>query len=118
MKSILKFIWVLLACLIGLAIVVVIFIGPFSADTLQQSRLACAHSVEVLTGHKYTIISVKNGKTTDTFNGFAETKSVMCKTSLVRKKIIELRIGSLNRVNDLEKRDRNFNPQLDYFHDH
>jgi len=118
LKSILKFICMLWACLIGLAVVMVIFVGPFSADTLQQSRLACVHSVEVLTGHEYTIISVKNGKTTDTFNGFAEGKSVMCKTSLVRMKIIELRIGSMNRVNDLEKRDRDFNPRLDYFHNH
>ena len=118
MKALSKFIWLLLACLIGLTVVMVILVGPFSADTLQQSRLACAHSVEVLTGHKYTIYSIKNGKTTDMFKGSAEGKNVMCKTSLVRMKIIELRIGNINRVNDLEKRDRVFNPRLDYFHNH
>lgn len=118
LKLIVKYFLALLVGLIGLAGIVIIFVGPFSADTLQQSRLSCAHSGEVLTGHKYAIYSSQNVRTTDTFIGSAEGKNIMCKTSLIRRKIIELRVDNVNRVNDLEERDRNFNSQLDYFHNH
>ena len=118
MKNLANLSWIVFIGIISLIVIATIFVGLFSPDTMQQSNVACKHAVEVLTGNQYTIKNVEDGKTSIKYTGFAADKDVICRTSLLRKKIIGLEIGNESRLKDLEHRDLIFNPQLDYFHDH
>jgi len=118
MKNFVKLSLIVFTGFIGLTVLTIIFIGPFSPDVMQQSKLACKHAVEALTGNQYSITGIKHGKVSVQYSGFAADKNIDCTTSLLKREIINLQVGDLYRLKDLDHRDIIFNAQLDYSHNH